>query len=114
MAGRIGIFAALVAAVSLVFVVGTSSGHGQKAVSCLGQTATIVGTSGDDELIGSGANDVIAGLGGNDTIKGKGGNDRLCGGDGNDVIKGGDGSDQADGGKGTDVCNAEVVKNCEG
>jgi integrase len=57
------------------------------------ETATIVGTSGDDNIVGTPNRDVIAGLGGNDRIIGLGGDDLICGGDGNDVILGGDGND---------------------
>jgi Ca2+-binding RTX toxin-like protein len=61
--------------------------------TCDGQTATIVGTSGNDHLTGTSGNDVIVGLGGNDVINGRGGNDTICGGAGNDTISGGAGDD---------------------
>ena len=56
---------------------------------CDGQTATIVGTTGNDTLLGTAADDVIAGLGGADVIRGRRGDDHICGGSGNDVIHGG-------------------------
>jgi len=53
------------------------------------ETATIVGTSGNDNLVGTPNRDVIAGLGGNDKIVGLDGNDVICTGDGDDRIEGG-------------------------
>jgi hypothetical protein len=55
---------------------------------CDGLPATIVGTSGDDNLTGTAGDDVIVGLAGNDVIQGLAGNDRICGGDGDDEIYG--------------------------
>ena len=52
---------------------------------------TIVGTSGNDELMGTTGHDVICGLGGRDRIDGLGGNDVILGGAGNDIIRGGAG-----------------------
>jgi Ca2+-binding RTX toxin-like protein len=75
---------------------------------CAGEPATIVGTSGDDNLAGTPNRDVIAGLGGNDRIIGLGGDDLICGGDGNDVILGGDGDDFILGGDGNDVILGEA------
>src|SRR5204863_390831 len=60
---------------------------------CGGLGATIVGTSGDDELKGTAGADVIVGLGGNDTIQGLDGNDTICGDEGKDDIDGGAGTD---------------------
>ena len=72
------------------------------APTCLGKTATIVGTAGPDNLTGTSGNDVIIGLGGNDVISGGGGKDIICGGDGNDVLRGAAGNDRVDGGAGND------------
>jgi glucose/arabinose dehydrogenase/Ca2+-binding RTX toxin-like protein len=69
---------------------------------CGGRAASIVGTSGADDLNGTGRADVIAGLGGNDRIRGRRGNDRICGGDGADLLLGGPGSDRLFGGAGLD------------
>jgi Ca2+-binding RTX toxin-like protein len=71
-------------------------------VRCLGQVATIVGTSGDDMLVGTAGPDVIAGLAGKDTIQGLGADDVLCGGPGVDNVQGGDGHDTIDGSADTD------------
>jgi Ca2+-binding RTX toxin-like protein len=69
---------------------------------CFGQTATIVGTAGDDRLRGTPGRDVIVGRGGSDVIRGLAGNDLLCGGGGDDVVVGSDGRDRLDGGGGAD------------
>ena len=61
---------------------------------CFGETATIVGTEGNDVLTGTDDDDVIVGLGGDDTINGgpEGlATDALCGGEGNDTINAGNG-----------------------
>lgn len=71
--------------------------------SCNGQSATIVGTAGNNIINGTAGRDVIHGLGGNDTINGLGGNDLICGGPGNDIINGGIGSDRLIGGIGNDI-----------
>ena len=62
--------------------------------TCKGQTATVFGTSGPDELEGTGGADVIVGLGGNDTIHGRGGSDLICGGTGADRMYGDAGGDK--------------------
>jgi VCBS repeat-containing protein len=70
---------------------------------CDGRAATIVGTSGSNELKGTGGNDVIVGLGGNDTIDAGSGNDIICGGSGNDYLEAGSGNDRVFGGTGDDT-----------
>lgn len=62
--------------------------------TCDGQTATIVGTEGDDRIRGTSGVDVIVGLGGNDRIAGRGGNDIVCGGTGRDDLRGDNGADR--------------------
>lgn len=62
-------------------------------VACGGEPATIIGTTGDDQLTGTDGRDVIVGLAGNDTILGLGGDDLICGGAGANVLDGGDGND---------------------
>jgi Ca2+-binding RTX toxin-like protein len=103
------------------------------SITCEGQTATIVGTSGNDNNIrGTSGRDVIAALGGNDRINALSGNDIVCGGAGDDVVDGGSGIDRlygeenddrldggnsrdnGDGGTGFDGCvRVETVTNCE-
>ncbi len=67
--------------------------------SCDGRLATIVGTSGRDDLVGTSGPDVIMGLGGDDRIEGLDGDDRICGGRGADQIDGGAGDDRLHGEK---------------
>src|SRR5919108_724203 len=66
--------------------------------TCVGETATITGTPGNDNIVGTPDRDVIQALGGNDRIQG---------------LDGGTGTDSADGGPDSDVCNAETETNCE-
>lgn len=82
-------------------------------ITCEGETATIVGTSGNDVLPGTDGRDVIAGLGGNDEIQGLGGNDLICGNEGADRLSGGDGNDDIFGGNGNDNLDSRdgVVNN---
>ena len=70
---------------------------------CIGQVATIIGTTKDDVINGTPGPDVIVGLAGNDTINGFGGDDLICGGKGRDLIKGGGGNDSLFGGPGADI-----------
>jgi Ca2+-binding RTX toxin-like protein len=102
---------ALVLATMMVALLATVPTASAAKATCLGQRATVVGTSGDDELTGTSGADVIAGRGGADVISGGGGNDLICGGAGNDAIfgegggdrvSGGDGDDQLSGGPGND------------
>ena len=72
------------------------------APSCLGRSATIVGSSGRDRLEGTRGNDVIVGYG-KDLIIGRGGADRICGGGDNDTISGGPGADRIRGQGGSDL-----------
>ncbi len=88
---------------SVTFDWTVNSEGGGDPVPCLGLTATIVGTEGDDILNGTSGNDIIAGLGGNDVIKGRDGNDLICGGPGDDELTGARGDDQFDGGSGNDL-----------
>jgi Ca2+-binding RTX toxin-like protein len=106
-ASRLGL---AMAALALLAVVGAGTVLGDETTAsepaavpkCLGKTATIVGTEGDDELVGHDEADVIVGLGGNDHIVGRKGADVACGGDGDDRIAGGKGNDKLFGGPGRD------------
>lgn len=71
--------------------------------TCAGRPATVVGTSGPDELTGTRGPDVIVGLGGDDTVLAKGGRDVVCGGGGSDIVLGQAGDDQLRGGAGMDA-----------
>ena len=82
-----------------------SAASGRDAAKCLGRTAKVVGTPGNDVLEGTPGRDVIAGLGGNDVIRGAGAGDRICGGSGRDSLKGGGGPDRIAGGAGADRLN---------
>lgn len=97
------------------------SGSEFQAPMCRGQIATIVGTSGANEIHGTAHRDVILGRGGNDDIEARGGNDLVCGGRGNDEMEGnrgndrligGRGFDEAEGGRGNDICRAEERESC--
>jgi hypothetical protein len=103
----------------------------QAVETCLGQPATLVGTTGADVIYGTPGADVIVGKGGNDWIDGAGSGDRICGGDAVDVLIGGTGDDRLSGGQGTDnltggagvdavdgglgvdACQGETRTNCE-
>src|SRR5680860_260640 len=71
--------------------------------TCLGQPATIVGTTAGETLTGTDGDDVIYADKGNDVVEGLGGNDRLCGVAGADQVSGGDGNDRSSGGAGDDT-----------
>jgi Ca2+-binding RTX toxin-like protein len=98
----------------------TASAPAQPTPGCLGKSATIVGTHGDDVIRGTDRSDVIVGLGGNDTIDGLDGGDTICGGDGNDLISTGrsyfevgtnvvEGTDVVSGDSGDDVLTGDVT-----
>lgn len=83
-----------------------------QTATCLGRTATIIGTSGADQIIGTNGPDVIVGGGGADSIFGLAGNDVICGGAGaneifggagNDILQGGGVVDRMRGGPGNDI-----------
>lgn len=72
---------------------------------------TLIGTSGDDEIIlGTGfnatlgaGNDTVFGSGGDDVIDGAAGDDRLFGDNGDDILRGSAGNDTLTGGEGLDT-----------
>jgi Ca2+-binding RTX toxin-like protein len=80
----------------------------QTAATCNGVAATIVGSSGSDDIEGTPGRDVIATLGGDDKIRAEGGNDLICGGLGNDDIRGDAGSDRVLGEAGNDIIRGET------
>jgi Ca2+-binding RTX toxin-like protein len=75
----------------------------QAAPRCFGKPATIVGTSGKDEIAGTSKSDVIVGLGGNDVIFARDGGDLVCAGGGKDFVDGQGGSDRMKGNGGNDT-----------
>ncbi len=75
--------------------------------TCLGVTATIIGTTGNDKLKGTPGDDVISAGPGNDKVNGRGGDDLICGGGGNDKLNGGAGNDTVDAGPGNDKVNGK-------
>src|SRR5215208_2622601 len=88
-------------------VVGSSVGapgesSGASARTCMGHTATRVGTAGNDVIKGTPGPDVIVGLAGDDTIRGRGGKDIICGNRGADRLLGGRRADRVSGGMGAD------------
>ncbi len=72
-------------------------------VLCEGRVATIVGTSGDDEIAGTPDDDVIHGGRGADTITGGEGNDLICAGAGANDVSGGPEADRIYGTVGPDT-----------
>ncbi|MEM7218435.1 MAG: calcium-binding protein [Pseudomonadota bacterium] len=78
--------------------------HEQGGVpECVGFTATIYGTAGDDSLRGTAGIDIIQGLGGNDKINGLQSFDLICGGPGDDKLRGSAGDDSLHGEAGNDT-----------
>jgi Ca2+-binding RTX toxin-like protein len=95
--------ACTVAAVSLSGVLVASPAAGAGSRKCFDRKATIVGTSGSDNIYGTNGSDVIVGGRGDDQIHGLGGDDFLCGEGGRDILTGGSGDDQLSGDKGGDA-----------
>jgi Ca2+-binding RTX toxin-like protein len=106
-----------VALLGLVLTGISPLGHadGKSLPTCLGRTATIVGTGKAERIVGTPHADVIASGGGQDVVQGRGGDDRICGfepkrlegGPGNDRLldrQGGfDGGVSLEGGPGNDL-----------
>jgi Ca2+-binding RTX toxin-like protein len=87
-------------------------------LTCWGNTATIIGTYGSDNITGTASDDVIVTLGGGDTVRAQERDDFICGGsdddllfgdEGNDHINGGDGDDNANGGDGDDGLSGDML-----
>jgi Ca2+-binding RTX toxin-like protein len=86
---------------SSLLAVGSSAGTGSR--ECLGRKATILGTSGSDDIYGTNGSDVVVGGRGGDQIHGLGGDDFMCGEGGRDILTGGSGDDALSGDKGGDA-----------
>jgi Ca2+-binding RTX toxin-like protein len=86
---------------SSLLVIGSSAGTGSR--ECLGRKATILGTSGNDDIYGTNGSDVVVGGRGGDQIHGLGGDDSICGEGGRDILTGGSGDDELSGDHGGDA-----------
>jgi Ca2+-binding RTX toxin-like protein len=87
-----------------------------KAPHCADAVATIVGTSGPDEIKGTPGRDVIAAGRGEDLVLGRKGSDRICGGSADDQLVAGPGGDHVRGQAGEDRCHVALndsVVSCE-
>jgi subtilisin family serine protease len=73
------------------------------APKCAGKEATIVGTSGNDNIEGTNGRDVIVTGGGRDVVHAGAGDDVVCSQAGNDLLDGQAGLDQLFGGDGNDL-----------
>jgi Ca2+-binding RTX toxin-like protein len=103
---RLGATAA--AAMALVVAsLGTGPVAGAQRPTCMGATATVVGSKHRDRIHGTPYRDVIDARGGNDVIVGNGGRDRVCGRPGRDSITGGVDSDRLEGGSRDDRLTAK-------
>jgi Ca2+-binding RTX toxin-like protein len=95
------------ASFTITVIVVTCEGQTRDQEGILTETATILGTPGNDILSGTEGRDVIAALEGNDRIDALGGDDLICGDAGNDVMFGGAGNDDMFGGDGDDEMHGE-------
>src|SRR4051794_40532678 len=78
----------------LVLVPARPSGAAPAPDTCLGEIATIVGTSGDDDLTGTPGPDVVSLGSGDDVFDGLGGDDLVCTSAGMDKVDVGAGNDR--------------------
>jgi hypothetical protein len=101
--GRVGRRLPLLLPLAVVAFLSLAVPEAQAAPRCFGKPATIVGTSGKDQLLGTNQRDVIVGRGGNDLIVGRNGDDLLCGNGGKDEVFGADDVDDLSGGAGRDT-----------
>ena len=76
---------------------------GPVVATCLGQSATMVGTDAKDKLRGTSGDDVICGGAGDDVLVGVRGSDRLSGAAGDDILSGGRGADELLGNGASDI-----------
>ncbi|HEX4591578.1 MAG TPA: hypothetical protein VH120_16700, partial [Gemmataceae bacterium] len=90
------------AAVTAIKVQGGDGGDVIKIARSVTQPATIVGGSGNDDLVAGGGPTTLVGNGGNDKLGGGPANDTLSGGPGRDWLNARGGSNALDGGPGAD------------
>src|SRR5215213_5119011 len=112
-------FIAVLALAIMPVILPTTSGAA--TYSCFGNTATIVGTAGNDVIRGTAGRDVIRALAGNDVVYAAGGGDLVCGDKGNDRLYGDrisatkvatwaeSGNDEMSGGAGDDEIRANLT-----
>jgi Ca2+-binding RTX toxin-like protein len=79
----------------------------QETPLCFGETPTIIGTSGRDDLKGTKGRDVIQALAGDDVVHALGGEDVVCGGLGDDRLFAGAGDDAIHDEDGDDLLDGE-------
>jgi RTX calcium-binding nonapeptide repeat (4 copies) len=105
--GRLGVVVKPAMAIAVVLaaafpVTASSATAMELQPECQGRQATIVGTSGSDNLVGTAGRDVIVARGGSDDIESRGGNDVICAGRGRDDVLSGRGRDRVFGASGAD------------
>ena len=102
-----GLSRAAITTLSIAVLVLAQAGPSGAAIAgaplCFGERATLVGTSGHDDLAG-GPDDVVVGLGGDDSLSGG----TVCGGGGNDSLWGVREGSRIDGGSGDDMLRGDA------
>ena len=94
-----------VTAVGLVIGAAPSAVSGERAVSCHGRPATVIGSAAADEIVGGDGADVIVTRKGADSVRSGRGDDTICLGAGFDVAEAGDGRDLVHGAAGDEIAN---------
>ena len=100
--GTVSVTLAFIVVALAAAVTSAADPAGSDRPRCQGETATMVGTSGQDRLDGSPGRDVIVARGAGDHIRTRGGADLICAGRGHDFISAGGGLDLVSGGPGPD------------
>ena len=89
----LGVLLGAVVGLAAALLVSVGSANAQGAAMCNGLPVTILGTSGDDDLVGTAGDDVVSLLDGDDTLDTGAGNDTVCDGAGGFTIDTGAGAD---------------------